>query len=49
MTPDMRAQVEDCRRLMIYESANPQDLRDAGLSQPAIDAAIDELKKESER
>ena len=42
-TPAMQAQIDQCRR-MILEGANPQDMRDLGFSQGAIDAAIDEEK-----
>ncbi|KZY05258.1 hypothetical protein A3764_14265 [Sulfitobacter sp. HI0129] len=43
LTPAMQAQIDQCRR-MLAEGANPQDMRDLGYAQAAINAAINAEK-----
>lgn len=47
LTPAMQAQIDQCRR-MLADGANPQDMRDLGFAQAAINAAID-AEKEAEQ
>ena len=48
LTPAQRAQIDYCK-LLLDERATPQDMRDLGFGQAAIDAAINETSKEEER
>lgn len=48
ITPAMQAQIDQCSR-MLTDGANPQDMRDLGFSQAAIDAAINAAGKDAKQ